>query len=174
MSRLRRWFGGGVAQWLPAGLFGGAAGACAVAWLIWAEADLLAIAVCGPFRWIAFVVLYLVVTAGGYSFISTLQHLVRAIQYLRRPPSYFYYEASEHEGAFPELDLLGGPRSGCGLIILVPILIFGAVVSLPWFWLALRAVPAGRLALALVVGLPGGLLMGRYEARRQQAEHSSR
>lgn len=165
--RARRWFGNDAATWLPASLFGGAAGGCAAAWLVWGSADLLNLAICGPFQWLALLTLYLIATAGGYSLIASAIYVARAIRYLRRPPAYLMYEAVAEEAQFPELQIVEG-RPGCGLALYVPILLVGAAVSLPWYVLALRSVPVGRLVLALLLGLPGSFLMARYEAQRKR------
>ena len=166
----RSWFDDEPGRWVPAGLFGGAAGACAAAWLLWGATGLLD-ALCFPLNGLAVGLLYAIACVGGYSFIGTLQHLVRAIRHLRRPPTLSYYEPPSER--FPELEIIGGPHPGCGLLMLVPILLLGLVVSLPWFWLALRFVPPGRLVLALLLGLPPGLLLARREhdreAQRQEA-----
>jgi hypothetical protein len=171
-QRVRRWFGDTPGRWVPAGLFGGAAGACAAAWLLWGAVDLFggfAGTVCFPLYLLGIALLYLIACVGGYSFISTLQHVVRAIQHLRRPPVYAYYEPPSE--SFPELEVIGGPHPGCGLLLWGPILLLGLAVSLPWFWFALHTVPPGRLVLALLLGLPPGLVIARRETRREAKRH---
>jgi hypothetical protein len=162
---VRRWFGNSPGRWVPAGLVGGAAGAFAVAWLLWGSARQFWNAICFPMNVLGLVVLYLVAAVGAYSFIATLQHMVRAIRHLRRPSIYAYYEPPSEQ--FPELEIIAGRYRGCGLLILVPILLLTLAVSLPWFLLAPSSVPPDQLLLAVLLGLPPGVIIARQEARRE-------
>jgi hypothetical protein len=164
-DRLRRWLGEEPGHWLPGGLFGGAAGACAAAWLLWGVPTILGGALCFPVNVLAAGLLYIMAFAGGYSFLTTLQHVVRGIRYLRRPSVFAYYEPPSE--SFPELEIIGGPFPGCGFLILVPVMLLGLVISLPWFWFGPASVPFGRLLLTVLAGLPLGILLARGEHRRE-------
>ncbi len=167
-EKLRRWAGESPGRWLPAGAFGGVAGGCAAAWVLWGSAELIGGPICFPLNLVAAGLLYLLAAVGGYSFISSMQHVIRAIRYLRRPPVYAYYEPPSEK--FPELQIIGGPFPGCGLVIFLPILVLGLVISVPWFWVAAVSVPPGRLLLAVLLGLPPGIKIARGEARREEKQ----
>ena len=161
---LRRWLGESPMQWLPAALFGAVAGGCAAAWMLWTTVNFLGGSICFPLNLVAAALLYGLACVGGYSFISSVQHVVRAIRHLRQPAVFAYYEPPSEK--FPELELIGGPR-GCGLVIYIPIILLSLAISAPWFWIGPASVPLGRLLLTILIGLPAGLLLARGEHRRE-------
>jgi hypothetical protein len=161
---LRRWLGESPGQWLPGALFGAVAGGCAAAWVLWGAVNILGGPICFPMNLLAAAFLYVLACVGGFSFIASVQHVVRAIRHLRQPAVFAYYEPPSEK--FPELELIGGPP-GCGLVIYIPIVLLSMAISVPWFWIGPASVPLGRLLLTILIGLPAGLLLARAEHRRE-------
>jgi hypothetical protein len=52
---------------------------------------------------------------------------------------------------------------GCGLALMVPIILMSAGLTFPWFWLALRQVSIGRVLIVVAVGVPIGLYVAHRE-----------
>lgn len=168
-GRLGRFFDEDARIWLPTGIVGGAAGGCAVAWLLWGSPHLLSGTLCFPISALVLLLLYAIACAGGCSLILTVRMLARAIRQLTRPPSP-YMAVLEPPETFPELNLVSWPHPGCGLIIYVPIIAVSAAAALPWFWLAFREVAPGRLLIAIALGLPLGIVMARREHTAQKSD----
>ena len=152
-----------IPRWLFAGVYGGIAGGFATSWLLWGWPSLLRRMICFIFKVPLALVMLIGVSALGCSFILTAQTVVRALRQLFGPPPPMY----EPQEYIQELHLIQWPHPGCGLLFLAPILVAGAVFSLPWFWFAPRQVPLGWLLLSAVVGLPVGLWIASKENREQ-------
>lgn len=160
LSRLRRALRrhAKVWTWLPAGLFGGAAGGMAAAWLLWGLPELWITALCLTGKVGAVGLVGGVVCVMGSLFVITGQRIYRAVRYLVQPPVVTMYEPPE---PIPESELFTNP--GCGLLVMVPILLLSGVLSLPWFWLGPTQVDAGPLLVSTLLGLPVGLFVARRE-----------
>lgn len=160
LSRLRRARQRHVAvwTWLPAGLYGGAAGGMAGAWLLWGLPALVAAGLCMPGKVVVVGLVGLVVAVMGSFFVITAQRIYRAVRYLVQPPVVTMYEPPE---PIPEFELFTNP--GCGLSVMVPMLLISGALSLPWFWLGLTQVDAVPLLVSVLLGLPVGLLIARRE-----------
>jgi hypothetical protein len=147
---------------LPAGVYGGIAGGFAAAWLLWGAPRLLSQALCLLVKVPLTLLVLAFVATFGCTLVLMTQTLIRGLRYLYRPPMSMY----EPMEPIPELQLVEWPNPGCGLLLLVPIILLSALLSLPWFWFGPRQVPVGRLLLSAVVGLPVGLAIARLETNR--------
>jgi hypothetical protein len=154
----------GMWAWLPAGLYGGASGGMAAAWLLWGLPELIISGLCLIGKIMVIGLVGLVVCVMGCLFVITGQRLYKAIRYLVQPPMVAMYEPQE---PIPEFELFANP--GCGLSLMVPILLISGALSLPWFWLGPTQVDVVPLLVATFLGLPVGLLIARREVTGGEA-----
>jgi hypothetical protein len=148
-------------RWLPAGIFGGISGGFGTAWLLWGAPRLLMRSICILIKIPLVIAVLALVTTMGCTFALSLHTLIRGIRQLIRPRRLSLYEPYD---PIPEMEMFPWPHPGCGLLLVLPILLIAGVVSVPWLWLGPTQVPIGWLLLSAVVGLPLGLAIARQEA----------